>query len=209
MAKQIEFHNEFSKLPESPVRAKQLGEPFYFTGKRCTKGHLSTRYASSGNCVQCIADKRGKSEIFTNKNRFFDASEENIRRAKEAINNGFSFYEPETPCPNGHYKRFVTTHNCIICGGEQTKKRKENARWARIRKQYSLSEDEVNAMLKKQNSCCLICNADIYKNYHIDHCHKRGIVRGLLCSKCNQAIGLFQEDANRMKIAIDYLRGFN
>jgi len=208
MAKPQEFHQDFSKLPESAARAKHLGEVFYFTGKRCTKNHLSTRYASSGNCVQCIADKREKLEIVS-KNRFDQASKENMERAKAAMENGFSFYEPTNPCPKGHYKKFTSTHNCALCSEAQMQKRKDSARWARIRKEYGLSESQVNAMLEQQKSNCLICDVSIKSGCHIDHCHSTGVVRGILCSRCNQAIGLLDEDQQRMQKAANYLKRFS
>lgn len=48
------------------------------------------------------------------------------------------------------------------------------------------------------------------KKLCVDHCHETGEVRGLLCSKCNTAIGMFQEDINVMYRAIEYLsKGVN
>ena len=41
----------------------------------------------------------------------------------------------------------------------------------------------------------------------IDHCHKTDKFRGWLCHNCNRAIGLFNDDVEMLKRAIDYLRG--
>jgi len=46
---------------------------------------------------------------------------------------------------------------------------------------------------------------NMLKNIHVDHNHTTGIVRGILCSKCNQGIGLFMENKNILKSAIEYL----
>lgn len=67
-------------------------------------------------------------------------------------------------------------------------------------------------MLKHQNNVCAICNRPetLQKFEHIqslsvDHDHKTGIVRGLLCAKCNYAIGNLSDSVNLLKSAIHYL----
>jgi hypothetical protein len=207
MAKKHEFHAEFSKLPATGQRAREFGEMLYFTGKRCTKGHLSPRYASSGNCSECIANARGKASI-NSKGRSSKRSAVNHAAAMDAINAGSLKYMSDTACPHGHYRRYVTTNNCIDCDASLRAKRSEKARWARIKKEYRLSEDQVIAMLRSQSQACAICGTDISKQYHIDHCHHSGKVRSLLCSKCNQAIGLFDEDQSKLQKAADYIRRF-
>lgn len=207
MAKKHEHHPEYKHLPATGLRARELGETYYFTGKRCTKDHLSPRYASSGNCVQCIANARGKVEI-NKKGISSKRSEENQKLALEAISKGFTEYLSVTPCPKGHYRKFVTTNNCIDCGLVNNKKRADQAKWSRVKKEYGLSQIEVEEMLAKQNFECEICKASIKTKYHIDHCHKTGKVRSLLCSKCNQAIGLLDEDQSKIQNAADYLKRF-
>lgn len=79
---------------------------------------------------------------------------------------------------------------------------------------YSITEDEYQEMLKSQNNKCKICSSSFTltsqhnKVYvpHIDHCHITGKVRGLLCSKCNQALGLFKDDINIIFNVIKYLQ---
>lgn len=41
--------------------------------------------------------------------------------------------------------------------------------------------------------------------WHIDHCHKTGVVRGLLCDKCNKGVGLFDDDVDKLAGMIEYL----
>jgi len=193
MAKKHEFHPELSKLPATGQRARELGEKMYFTGKRCAKGHLSARYASSGNCSECIANARGKASI-NSSGKSTKRSVTNHAKALNALENGYLEYVPDSPCPKGHYRRYITTNNCIDCDVESRAKRSEKARWARIKKEYGLSEIEVKKMLNEQKNKCIICSFDIEASYHIDHCHKTNKVRGLLCQKCNQAIGLLKEN---------------
>jgi hypothetical protein len=208
MAKKHEFHPEFSKFPATGFRARELGQTLYFTGKRCLKEHLSPRYASSGNCVECIAKARGKASI-NSSGRSSKRSAVNHASALAAIADGALEYLADAACPHGHYRRYVTTNNCIDCDVESRAKRTDKKRWARVQKLYGLSELDVAQMLIKQNCECLICNINIKNGYHIDHCHSTGKVRGLLCQKCNQAIGLLQESETLFLKASQYIEKHN
>ena len=206
--KPLEFHAEYSRLPMNAEHAKYIGEATYFTGKRCGRGHLSPRYASSGNCMECIEHKRGIS--FLNKRgKSSIRTKEDQERAEAAFSIGEKVYVSIKPCPQGHTARRISTNNCIECEGLNNKKRKQKSKWSRYEKIYGLSQDGFNALLKKQNQLCCICEQNLLsKNLHVDHCHKTGIVRGLLCSKCNQAIGLLDEDVGRFEKAAKYIARF-
>lgn len=205
MALKLEIHPEYSKLPESAIRAIFLGEVHYFTGKRCTKNHLSPRYASSGNCVQCIADKRGKVSI-NKSGKSSKRSLANHELAMKAHEAGKLIYESTDSCPAGHYQRYTSSNNCFQCSQASNEKRLKSARWRRIEKEYGLTQSEFDAMLSNQNHQCSICFSALHeKNTHIDHSHSTGKVRSLLCNKCNQAIGLLNEDTEILTSAINYL----
>ena len=75
---------------------------------------------------------------------------------------------------------------------------------------YGISLDQFNSLLTKQNNCCAICNrvSPTGYNWHVDHCHKTGRIRGILCSKCNQGLGMFEENIISIKKAIEYLDNF-
>lgn len=74
---------------------------------------------------------------------------------------------------------------------------------------YGTTKEILLDMIKDQNNCCAICKkAFDYVDIHgvnIDHCHKTGKVRGLLCVNCNQGLGQFKENIVSMKEAIKYL----
>lgn len=209
MAKNTEHHNEFSQYPATGHRARELGITHYFTGKRCSKGHLHLRYASSGNCVMCIEEKRGTVELnFRGKSS--KRSYENQKLAEQALSNGQKTYIPTKPCKHGHKERFVGGNNCVQCSYTQYLKRKESAKWARIKKIYGITKDCFYKMLFAQKSKCSICSIELNeKNTHIDHCHDSKRVRSLLCSRCNQAIGLLDESIDRFYSAIKYLKKYN
>lgn len=78
----------------------------------------------------------------------------------------------------------------------------------------NFSDEKYKQMLINQNYECKVCKEEImYSNKKenksktacIDHDHKTGKVRGLLCQTCNRAIGLLKDDINILQRAIDYL----
>lgn len=72
-----------------------------------------------------------------------------------------------------------------------------------LKKNYGLSLDEFHTMLAQQCGKCAVCLRDCALN--VDHCHTSGVVRGLLCSGCNVALGRMQDDPARLRRAADYL----
>lgn len=77
---------------------------------------------------------------------------------------------------------------------------------------YGITEDDYNDMFVSQNGKCGICGkhqTEIKAALHIDHNHKTGRVRGLLCSSCNFGIGHLQDDIKILRCAILYLNKRN
>lgn len=78
-----------------------------------------------------------------------------------------------------------------------------------MKKNYGIGFFEYDAMFKKQNGLCAICDAPPpnhhKKRLNIDHCHTSGRVRGLLCDACNRGIGLLKDSPDLMLKAISYL----
>jgi hypothetical protein len=73
-----------------------------------------------------------------------------------------------------------------------------------------ISIEEYFYLNKSQKGLCKICGkTNGGKRLFVDHCHQTGDVRGLLCGKCNSAIGFFKDDANAIKNAIIYIKSFN
>ena len=63
-------------------------------------------------------------------------------------------------------------------------------------------------MLDKQDGCCAICGEPEppYERLHIDHDHRTGVIRGLLCNNCNRGIGHLKESIPSLRAAIRYLK---
>lgn len=124
-------------------------------------------------------------------------------------------------------------HACIECNAKMTEKqkaalvarewRKRNLEQSRannkrthVANKYGITTEDYDALLKAQNSVCAICG-EASNSMHpkgkvydlaVDHNHKTGAVRGLLCRACNYALGLFRENPNHLKSALQYLEKY-
>lgn len=77
-----------------------------------------------------------------------------------------------------------------------------------LRTKYGITLQEYNNLFQKQSGCCAICKkhqTDLIKTFHIDHNHKTGEIRGLLCQQCNHAIGLLKDDSEIIASALEYV----
>lgn len=81
--------------------------------------------------------------------------------------------------------------------------RKVRGRRRRLRTAYGLTDQDLGAMLRAQCGRCAICGDG--GRLQIDHDHETGAVRGLLCPRCNIAIGTFDDDRSRLLAAARYL----
>jgi hypothetical protein len=129
----------------------------------------------------------------------------------------FSLSRKATATANAVYRS-----DCKVCCSDRAKqwfadnpertaatKRKFN-----LAKNYGLTVAEYDALLRSQGGVCAVCGKG-EPNAHgrtgkqfalaVDHCHGTGKVRGLLCQKCNRAIGLLGDDPVLMRRAISYL----
>jgi hypothetical protein len=79
----------------------------------------------------------------------------------------------------------------------------------RLKRMYGITAEEYDKMLEEQLGKCAICQADQKENrghtLAVDHCHKSGVVRGLLCHTCNRAIGMLGDSVLRISKALEYL----
>ena len=66
-----------------------------------------------------------------------------------------------------------------------------------LKRKYGITNEEYNLMLVRQGNGCAICgkvSADWRRpSLKVDHCHKSGVVRGLLCTRCNLALGFIED----------------
>lgn len=89
------------------------------------------------------------------------------------------------------------------------------SREAILRKYKNITREEYEKLLEYHNNKCGICNREETRiarkdgtasPLSIDHDHKTGKIRGLLCNQCNRALGFFEDSISSLTNAIDYLK---
>jgi len=95
-------------------------------------------------------------------------------------------------------KRYLATHPEKV----------EQYRVRNLVRGKGLTVQEYTKAMELQKGCCAVCRENGGRRLSIDHDHRTGKFRGLLCTQCNSALGLFREDTNRLQEAIRYLEHF-
>lgn len=93
--------------------------------------------------------------------------------------------------------------------------RRTQAKWGVLKMERGMSRDEFIALFESQGGSCAICSGELSfaldtepkKRACVDHCHRSGKVRGILCVRCNQGIGLLQDSSLIASSAARYLSG--
>lgn len=87
-----------------------------------------------------------------------------------------------------------------------------SSRKAHLKRKFNITLEDYNQLSEAQNNLCKICNKPELSTRNkvlcVDHCHKTGKIRGLLCSTCNRAIGLLGENKENLLKAIKYLNEY-
>ncbi|HVM39239.1 MAG TPA: endonuclease VII domain-containing protein [Acidimicrobiia bacterium] len=93
---------------------------------------------------------------------------------------------------------------------KQRRWRAENAdriREGHLRRKYGITQADYERMLADQGGGCAICGDPPPESVslHVDHDHESGAIRGLLCVRCNNALGLLREESGVLALVEHYL----
>jgi hypothetical protein len=108
---------------------------------------------------------------------------------------------------------------CRLCNNARAKKNRENnpnirRYWLdrKLMDKYGITRAQWRAKFDEQGGCCAGCfiafGTEQYNKPCVDHCHRTGEFRGLLCHACNRGIGLLQESISTLQGLISYLQKF-
>jgi Recombination endonuclease VII len=212
--------------PISRKTAEAQGLTRYYTGRLCEHGHRDERSVADGRCVVCTEIAKQKFLERTTD----DPSMANkcIISCQEAKSLGLIRFFTGVPCIHGHLaERYVSNNMCVPCKvlkvNKIIRRHIENKtsvglkiiadqRKHRLRIRYGITEEQYDAMLLAQGNKCAICkkdeatcigNGEGRRRLAVDHDHATGAVRGLLCTPCNNSLGVFE---NRKTDFQEYLR---
>jgi hypothetical protein len=98
-------------------------------------------------------------------------------------------------CSN-KFERTTTARRvyCLECAPDDT--------WRNKLRRYGIGKKQWDLLLSQQNGKCALCEKIPEV---IDHCHKEGIVRGLLCNSCNTNLTFLEKDHEFLKRAFEYI----
>ncbi len=131
------------------------------------------------------------------------------------------------PRPVVHHLSDVDKENltgvCVLCGPVEIKRVGKNQqrlvckpsynlgqklieRKSRL-KEFGLTLEDYELMMKEQDGVCYLCKKECAtgRSLAMDHSHKTGKLRRLLCSNCNRGLGNFQDDPVILRAAADYV----
>lgn len=112
--------------------------------------------------------------------------------------------------PKDKYKKDGLYSSCSIChnnryAGEKHKQYRQNCK---LKENFNITLSQYTEMLKKQNGVCAICGGINKSGYAlaVDHDHKTGKIRKLLCGACNAMIANSRENILNLESGIKYLK---
>jgi hypothetical protein len=83
-----------------------------------------------------------------------------------------------------------------------------------LKREYGITLDEYNAMFAEQGKVCKICKSETPSSkspgsngWHVDHCHKTKVIRGILCQPCNHMLGSARDNPQTLRAAAEYIEG--
>jgi hypothetical protein len=110
-------------------------------------------------------------------------------------------------CGSGSRKAPHPGPRCATCNRENRQRIRDAAHANRILVVYGLSGDQYWQLYELQGRCCAICKRakGIKRRLAVDHDHKTGKVRGLLCGTCNKILGHLRDDPDLARGIASYL----
>lgn len=97
---------------------------------------------------------------------------------------------------------------CLDSDPEKLRQRQARRRSACLMRKYSITPEQWDEIFEAQDRCCAICKSVTPRyvdGWHVDHDHKTGKVRGILCQPCNHLLGKAKDDISFLYKVIDYL----
>ena len=158
---------------------------------------VSSRDGLQYRCKACVAEVCG--ERWRRGETTLQRMEKQERRRVQAFH--MRNWRKKNPEKNKAYIAAAEAKN-----PEKYRRAKANAT---LRFNFGITLDQYESMLASQNGVCAICKRPqrhVASRLAVDHCHLTGKVRGLLCTPCNRALGVFEDSQELLESALAYIR---
>ena len=168
---------------------------FYGACKKCRNTYNETHYGSK----EALA---GKKRDYYKKNREVTLAKNRERNKIPRIKARHKAYAKK-------YREANKEKLALMANKWFVKNRTKVAEDCRKRKykQYNITLADYDRMFEEQDGNCKICGLmEINKRLAVDHDHKTGKVRGLLCTRCNVTLGRIEENQETLWNMIEYLK---
>lgn len=103
----------------------------------------------------------------------------------------------------------------MFCSRERSKarakdpKNKPGIRSSFMKCMYGITEDDFQRMFAEQGHKCACCGTRTIagkRGWMVDHCHATGLLRGIICYRCNSGLGILGDSVDRLLMAVAYLQ---
>jgi hypothetical protein len=167
--------------------------------KVSAKCHPNRPERQGGLCAKCLTKAR-------NEDRKPDCHPERRYHAKGLCSGCYFKQKQRAEChPDQPYRARGLCGNCYARIYMWERRSKVRARERVLRRDYGIGVDEYDALRIAQGGRCAICGDESDRTLAVDHDHATGQVRGLLCIRCNRAIGNLRDDPDLALRAAAYL----
>jgi hypothetical protein len=152
-------------------------------------------------------NKRSKEEIAESSRKYYmNNRDKMLKRARD-------YYREHKEEVSAKRKKYYIDHQEKTRARDRSYNQRRSDKtleWHR-KKNYGITQEEYDKLNALQNGLCAICGKENVKgkSLGVDHDHITGEIRGLLCQKCNLALGNFEDNIEFVKRAISYLEGEN
>ena len=182
-----EYQKEYRMRPENIERKREVGIKYRQENREVLSKKNKEKWQSRTDEQKLIDYEKGK------KYRDNNAKEISSRRKKKWTDRTIE----EVEARKKYAKKWREDN-------------KEHLRNQRLIKEFGIDMNDYNLLLESQNYRCAICKSTETgrkdtEHFSVDHCHKTGKVRGLLCKSCNIMLGEAKDDCNILSKAINYL----
>lgn len=195
--------------PEEKKTRKAAYSKGYYQANRATLLEQSKRYRRKNKAT--IAEKM-KQYRLDNLATITERKKQRYQKNRATVlERALQYYRTNRAKIAKRNKRRYQENRTTILEQKKQYTKSDHYKHHHLKREYGITLAQYNTLLDTQHFCCSLCHTPDYtggKSLHVDHCHETGVIRSLLCSKCNTAIGLLQDNPALLKKAAAYVAAY-